>query len=70
MISTKKRTLNEIRQTKDSYYVVPVSPKKNMAEEVITSYLKHAESEGNISIENYREFLEFLDLNRYKITQE
>lgn len=70
MISTKKRTLNEIRQTKDSYYVVPDSPKKNMAEEVITSYLKHALYEDNISIENYREFLEFLDLNRYKITQE
>ena len=70
MISTKKRTLNEIRQTKDSYYVVPDSPKKNTAEEVITSYLKHTESEGNISIENYREFLAFLNLNRYKITQE
>tara|TARA_B100000524_G_scaffold118486_1_gene58110 strand:- start:1374 stop:1586 length:213 start_codon:yes stop_codon:yes gene_type:complete len=70
MTSTKKRTLNEIRQTKDSYYVVPDSQKKNMAEEVITSYLKHAESEGNISIENYREFLAFLNLNRYKITQE
>jgi hypothetical protein len=70
MTSNKKRTLNELRQTKDSYYVVPDSQKKDMAEEVITTYLSHSKSASNISIENYKEFLIFLDLNRCKITQE
>jgi len=70
MISTKKRSLNEIRQTKDSFYEVPNLNKKCVAEEVIEAYLNHSGAPNEISKENVNDFIKFLNMNRYKITQE
>ena len=38
MITTKKRSLNEIRQTKDCFYEVPNLNKKSIAEEILGAY--------------------------------
>jgi len=70
MITTKKRSLNEIRQTKDCFYEVPNLNKKGIAEEVLGAYFSHPSAPKQISKENINDFIKFLKINRYKITQE
>lgn len=70
MFTSKKRSLNEIRQTKDSYYVVPSLVTKCLTEQVFGDYFTGAGNKLAITKENYSELIEFLRINRYKITKE
>ncbi|MEJ6589016.1 MAG: hypothetical protein QNL43_04365 [Crocinitomicaceae bacterium] len=70
MITSKKRSLNEIRQTKDSYYVVPSTVTKSLTEQVIGDFFKRDSGQSTITIENYSELTDFLRTNRFIITKE
>ena len=70
MITSKKRSLNEIRQTKDSYYVVPSTVTKTLTEQVIGDFFKRDSGQSTITIENYSELTDFLRTNRFIITKE
>ena len=70
MITSKKRSLNEIRQTKDSYYVVPSTVTKSLTEQVIGDFFKKDSGQSTITIENYSELTDFLRTNRFIITKE
>ncbi len=70
MFTSKKRSLNEIRQTKDSYYVVPSIAAKTLTEQVLTDYFNGEHRNFAITHENYSELIDFLRINRYKITKE
>ena len=70
MITSKKRSLNEIRQTKDSYYVVPSTVTKSLTEQVIGDFFKRDSGQSTITKENYSELIAFLRTNRFVITKE
>mgnify|MGYP001068875315 CR=1 FL=1 len=70
MYTQKKRSLNEIRQTKDSHYIVPQSIKKCISEKVLDEYFNNDSDQSVITKENYTDFIDFLSLYRYKITKE
>ncbi len=70
MYSQKKRSLNEIRQTKDSYYVVPKSVKKCLTEKVLEDYFNGNFGKSEVSQEMYANFINYLRLHRYKIIKE
>ena len=70
MFTSKKRSLNEIRQTKDSYYVVPSTVPKCLTEQVIGDYFNRDSCQSAITKENYSTLIEFLRINRYIITKE
>ena len=70
MNTQKKRSLNEIRQTKDSHYIVPQSIKKCISEKVLDEYFNNDSGQSVITKENYTDFIDFLSLYRYKITKE
>ena len=65
MKQNKKRSLNELRQTKDTHYIVPKVEKSSIAEEVLVSFFER--NETSITINNLKKFLCFLDENNYKI---
>lgn len=69
-MQAKKRSLNEIRQTKDSFYVVPKTKKKNMTEKVVKDYFGESNDSIAITKENLNDFISFLNINRYQITRE
>ena len=50
MYTQKKRSLNEIRQTKDSHYVVPQAVKKCLSEKVLDDYFNDDSSESTITL--------------------
>ena len=70
MITSEKRSLNEIRQTKDSYYVVPSTVKKSLTEKVIGDFFKRDNGQSTITKENYSELTDFLRTNRFIITKD
>jgi len=61
----KKRSLNEIRQTKDAHYVVPKVNRISTGEKALTAYFKI--DPNPISKENMSSFIKFLSSNNYKI---
>jgi hypothetical protein len=67
MKEIKKRSLNELRQTKDTHYVVPALKKSSVAEEAFIRFFER--NETSIDLKNLKTFLEFLDSNNYKINK-
>ena len=67
MSSPKKRSLNEIRQTKDTYYVAPNWNTNNTTNQVFESYFSSLNNE--INSKNYQKFLSFLQERGYKISK-
>ena len=65
MKQIKKRSLNELRQTKDTHYIVPNEEKSSIAEEALVSFFER--NETSINLNNLKNFLGFLDENNYKI---
>ena len=49
MIPPKKRTLNEIRQTKDTFYVVPELKKKDSSQELFNEFFNSSNDKINSS---------------------
>ena len=60
-MTVKKRSLNEIRQTKDSYYKTPSFSEENNNEDYFIQYINFMKSEGRIaqaSVINFKNYLE------------
>ncbi len=67
MITPKKRTLNEIRQTKDTYYVVPKLKKQDNSQKLFSEFF--ASTNNNINSTNYLEFISFVKEKGYHIVK-
>ena len=65
----KRRTLNELRQTKDSHYVVPNYRKKDPNKAVFEKYIQYMREEHRLSQVSLKNFLLYLDRNNFQITQ-
>lgn len=63
---TKKRTLNELRQTKDSHYTPPAY-KQPKNEDIIEEYIRFMKSEGRISQISVINFKYYLKQNNMVI---
>ena len=61
----KKRTLNELRQTKDSHYEVPYSIKEMSLEKMIIDYLNV--TQDSINLKNLDFFINHIDSNGYRL---
>ena len=68
MITPKKRSLNEIRQTKDAHYVHPVSNNTKASDQLFESYFNFFKN-TEINASNYYQFLSFLNERGYQITK-
>ena len=67
MITPKKRTLNEIRQTKDTYYVVPKLKKQDNSQKLLSEFF--SSTNNNINSTNYLEFISFINKKGYQIVK-
>ena len=63
---TKKRTLNELRQTKDSHYTPP-EYKQKKSEDIIEEYIRFMKNEGRISQISVINFKYYLKQNNMVI---
>lgn len=68
MITSKKRSLNELRQTKDCHYVTRTVNNKLASNQIIESYFNSIKNK-EINAENYHQFLSFLKERGYHITK-
>ena len=66
MITPKKRTLNEIRQTKDNFYVVPELKKIDDSQLLFNDFFIET---NNINSNNYLEFVSFIRERGYQIVK-
>ena len=66
MITPKKRTLNEIRQTKDNFYVVPELKKIDDSQQLFKDVFIET---NNINSNNYLEFVSFIRERGYQIVK-
>ena len=66
MIKPKKRSLNEIRQTKDTYYDAPISNNKKASDQLFEIYFSSFNN-TEINASNYLQFLSFLNERGYQI---
>ena len=66
MITPKKRSLNEIRQTKDTHYEVPISNNKKASDQLFEIYFSSFNN-TEINVSNYLQFLSFLNERGYQI---
>ena len=64
MIIPKKRTLNEIRQTKDNFYVVPEQKKIDDSQQLFKDFFIET---NNINSYNYPEFISYIKEKGYQI---
>tara|TARA_B100001939_G_C16456424_1_gene411186 strand:+ start:303 stop:515 length:213 start_codon:yes stop_codon:yes gene_type:complete len=64
MKSPKKRSLNELRQTKDSYYVVPKAKSNTSLKNLLEEYF--ASKNESLNAENIDNFIDHLCSNGYK----
>jgi len=66
MNTPKKRTLNEIRQTKDNFYVVPELKKIDDSQQLFKDFFIET---NNINSNNYLEFVSFIRERGYQIVK-
>ena len=64
MNTPKKRSLNELRQTKDSYYVVPKAKSNTSLKNLLEEYF--ASKNESLNAENIDNFIDHLYSNGYK----
>lgn len=69
-MSVKKRSINEIRQTKDSIYRSPYQNIASKNEEVFNKYINIMLDENNASMISLKNFAKFLSKNGYIISKE
>jgi hypothetical protein len=65
MKTIKPRSLNELRQTKDTHYVVPRIEKTNNFSSILSSFLNKKDDEKLAN--NIEQFVTFLNNEGYKI---
>ena len=63
----KKRTLNELRQTKDSHYVTPKTHTPLQTEDIIAQYISFMKNEGRIAQASLINFKYYLEKNNFSI---
>ena len=68
MITSKKRSLNELRQTKDCHYVARTANNKLASNQIIESYFNSIKNK-EINAGNYHQFLSFLKERGYHFTK-
>ena len=66
MIIPKKRTLNEIRQTNDNFYVVPELKKIDDSQQLFKDFFIE---KNNINSNNYPEFISYIKEKGYQIVK-
>ena len=64
MTVPKKRTLNEMRQTKDTFYIVPELKKEDNTLHLFKEFFNN---KNNISAANYLEFVSFIKEKGFQI---
>lgn len=65
----KKRTLNELRQTKDSHYAVPRYGKENLNSTVVQDYIKKMKEDDRMSQISIVNFVQYLTNNNLRIVK-
>lgn len=66
-MNIKRRTLNELRQTKDSHYANPLLKSEESNSSVIEGYLNFMRQENRISQASVQNFLMYLNKNDLRI---
>jgi hypothetical protein len=66
----KKRTLNELRQTKDSHYVVRSSEPANFNDAFAQDYINKMKEDGRVAQISVANFIHYLTKNNLRIIQE
>ena len=64
MNAPKKRSLNELRQTKDSYYIVPKTNNNTNLKKLFEDYFQN--NNKNLNADNIDSFINHLYSNGYK----
>ena len=67
-MQVKKRTMNELRQTKDCHYVSPRYELKNMSNRILDEYYSTQNPRSKDKLE-LNSFIHFLQVNDYKIVK-
>ena len=65
----KKRTLNELRQTKDCHYAVPRHDKENLNSTVVQDYIKKMKEDDRMSQVSIVNFVQYLTNNNLRIVK-
>ena len=65
----KKRTLNELRQTKDCHYTVPGYQKENVNAKVVQEYIKKMKDDDRIAQVSIVNFVQYLSNNNFRIVK-
>ncbi|MCR9172329.1 MAG: hypothetical protein NXI10_07565 [bacterium] len=68
-MKVKRRTLNELRQTKDVVYKVPGTSNGSSNYSVIEGYLRHMREEQRTSQVSLKNFLVYLERNDLQIVK-
>lgn len=66
----RKRTLNELRQTKDCHYSVPRYEKENLNSTVMQDYIKIMKEDDRMSQISISNFVQYLTKNNLKIVKD
>jgi len=70
VMKIKKRTLNELRQTKDSHYAVPRYEKENLNSTVAQEYIKKMKEDDRMSQISIANFVQYLTKNNLRIVKD
>jgi hypothetical protein len=68
-MNIKRRTLNELRQTKDSFYVTSSNRSTGANASVIEGYLSHMREEQRTSQVSLKNFLIYMEQNGLHIVK-
>ena len=68
-MSFKRRTLNELRQTKDSHYVSPYTTSSEDNLSVVEAYLTYMRTEKRMAQASIKNFLGYLEANDMRIVK-
>jgi len=66
----KKRTLNELRQTKDCHYVVPNYDRENLSTTVAQDYIQKMREDDRLSQISIVNFVQYLAKNNLRIVKD
>ena len=66
----KKRTLNELRQTKDCHYVVPKQERENLSSTVAQDYIQRMKDDDRASQISIVNFVQYLTKNNLRIVKD
>ena len=68
-MNAKRTSLNELRQTKDSFYEVPTARAPTSNYSIIEGYLRHMREEQRTSQVSLKNFLVYMERNHLQIVK-